>query len=170
MRTLKAIVIMAIMLFATTVQAGMLEDIIFGQPKPAETLSVSDPIGMVIGLSAGGDFHQDNDYQINLGAQINQIEIGAKAYLWPDDSDNYGIYALRHLTHDNILIGVPFLGFEATIDGEMYAFLSGFDTEIEKNFILRTSVGFRNFADALAVTHNDESDEITGGISVVMRF
>ncbi|MCK5616322.1 hypothetical protein KAR91_81420, partial [Candidatus Pacearchaeota archaeon] len=82
------------------------------------------------------------------------------------------IYALRHLSYDDMIIGTPFIGGEVTLagkDGDMYAFVSGFDKDIG-GITLRTTASFRTYDGALQASHKDESDDVIGKVEMIIRF
>ena len=167
-----------------------LEELLLGGPPKSPAVSAfeissldggipgPDPVSLLIGIGVGPDFDSpDNEFNLLFGVRYNLIEIGPKVYLWPngDDHTAWGVYVLRHLSYDPVILGAatPFMGFETTVagkDGDMYAFLSGVDVEVQPGIVIRTSAAFRSFDDALAKSHDGESDEVVAKLEFLYKF
>lgn len=165
-----------VMLLCSIAQAGTLENIIFGEPQvkavgieslaPAAIGSIGGkPVSLVVGLNAGPDFDNiNNEFSAYAGMRYNLFEIGPMVTFWPKGEDDtaYGVYAIRFLGYDENLLGTQFFGFKATVAGKgggMYAFVGGLDKELAKNTYLRTTIEYRDFRDALAMSHDGQTDQ-----------
>ena len=167
------------------VRAMSLEELIIGEPPPMDCLigvdfesaeiEEMDPTYFVLGIGIGPDVdNPDNEFSLLFGYRHNMFEFGPTVHLWPgsDADPAWGVYALRHLSYEPVVLGKPFLGFNTTVTGNdgMYAFVAGTDVDIAKEIILRTVAEFRTFEGALAASHKDESDKIMVNASVLYRF
>ena len=177
--------IILIMALCGVAQAISLETILLGEPPASaeyigdhkDFIDIDDPVGLTLCLTAGPDFdNPDNEFSVSGGIRYNLFEFGPTVHFWPgneDDNTAFGVYCLRHLSYDPVLIGTPFVGFDITVagkDGDMYAFVSGFDVEIQPGIVIRTKVEYRSFDGALAVSHSDESDVIVGNVGLLFQF
>jgi len=179
MKNVRLTSIMLTLLVAALAQAVSLESIILGEAPGKDVMAkgILDPTSLNLSLTAGPDFDSpDNEYGISGGLRYNLFEIGPTVHFWPgneDDKTTFGVYCLRHLTYDPVLLGAPFLGFDVTVagsSGDMYAFVTGFDTEIPPKITLRNKLEYRSFSEALARSHKDESDEFFYNVSLVFTF
>lgn len=177
MRNITTILIMLMLCGAT--QAMSLEGLILGDAPPAVVTDSgieTDPTYFVLGIGMGPDIDSpDNEFSVLFGYRHNMFEFGPTVHIWPgsDADPAWGVYALRHLSYDTVILGKPFVGFDTTVAGSgggMYAFVAGTDVEITEGIILRTAVEFRTFEGALAASHRDESDETVGKINILFRF
>ena len=176
--------ILLCLLVAGQANAIDLETLILGEAPPdamdvketKEALEdITKPTALIFGIQAGPDFNSDNEFIITAGFRYNLFEIGPTVHFWPNGVDDtaWGVYVLRHLSYDDILFGKPFIGFEPTVagkGGDMYAFIAGTDIEIQPGMCIRTKGEYRNFQDALAHSHDNESDELTASVSLIFSF
>ncbi len=179
------IVLLLIVAMCGVAQAVTLEEIIFG-PGPQKAKrnlkaiklpGIEDPISLVLGMQTGPAIdNQENEIMANFAMRYRMLEIGPILHAWPGDDDMdscWGIYALRHLSDENLVIGKPFVGFHTTFSSKsdgMYGFMAGFDRQIDDNFYLRSTIMYRDFRDAMAQTHADENDEFVASLGPVFLF
>lgn len=177
-------VLLMIVALCCVARGVTLEEIIFGD-GPTEAVreleaitlpGVEDPISLLLGMQSGPDIdNKYNELSVNFAMRYRMLEIGPILYLWPgaDDYDScWGIYVIRHLSNEDLILGTPFLGFQTTLSSDsdgMYGFVAGFDKEVAENFYLRSTVGFRDFRDAMAFTH-DEADEWMFNLGPIFCF